>query len=68
MSISSSSRPSGWERIETCEARGVCSCENSSSRPSGWERIETVIPMTLLPYFVVAPGLRAGRGLKRLYQ
>ncbi len=59
-----SSRPSGWERIETATARVICVSSVSSSRPSGWERIET--PLTSWPErsVRVAPGLRAGRGLK----
>ena len=37
----------------------------SSSRPSGWERIETSAQESLAsPPVAVAPGLRAGRGLK----
>ena len=37
-----------------------------SSRPSGWERIETRKGVARRYDSMVAPGLRAGRGLKRL--
>ncbi len=36
-----SSRPSGWERIETEVDLTQITKDTSSSRPSGWERIET---------------------------
>ena len=39
----------------------------SSSRPSGWERIETLIYGKRSEESRVAPGLRAGRGLKQQY-
>ncbi len=39
----SSSRPSGWERIETLQHQLQEIIMESSSRPSGWERIETLI-------------------------
>ncbi len=35
-----------------------------SSRPSGWERIETLLETVAMFQASVAPGLRAGRGLK----
>ncbi len=36
-----SSRPSGWERIETESNLVLAVLRPCSSRPSGWERIET---------------------------
>ena len=62
---SGSSRPSGWEGIETDRFHVFNKMYPSSSRPSGWEGIETMIESDILRWFCVAPGLRAGRGLKR---
>ena len=61
-----SSRPYGWERIETVCPGPAFRLPGRSSRPYGWERIETPKPGIVGPTCSVAPGLTAGRGLKRI--
>src|SRR5487761_2524212 len=60
----SGARPSGWARIETELQTAWSTATARGARPSGWARIETRDTTGASGDGLVAPGLRAGRGLK----
>ena len=67
LATGSCARPSGRARIETPCPRSAGRTGPSCARPSGRARIETFRRRDILPPNAsVAPGLRAGRGLKRV--
>ena len=60
-----SARPQSRARIETSGGGGIIWSTNRSARPQSRARIETEISAFNFDFWSVAPGPKAGRGLKQ---